>query len=161
MGGEPIQSSPHAHVWSIISYADDVTVWSSGHSASAANAELEQLAAKLAAFLPTNALALNKAKTQFLVVGTAPDTFSVSVDGEQITNVGSIDHLGIAIAADLSLGAHAKSVAARADAVAAVAHRLMAHLSRGPYLRQLVQRVMQGQINYAAAAVAIEGWKDE
>ena len=138
----------------IISYADDVTVWAAGDDVGGAVAALELLAAKLARYAAANALALNKTKTQILAVGAAPGSLSVDLDGEPVLNSDSIDLLGVKITSDLSLSAHTKSVTSRASVGAAMAHRLAAHLPRGPYLRRLVQGVVQGQIGYAAAVTA-------
>jgi len=132
-------------------------VWASAKSLSEVKSKLEEMSSRLTEYSAQNALVLNPAKTQLLLVGkVASDTkrqFEVRVGDTLVRPGDSLDLLGISVDCKLSLVPHIKNLAKAAKAKAALVKRLTFHLPRGRYLKQLATGLLLGKVSYAAPAV--------
>jgi hypothetical protein len=104
-------------------------------------------------------LSMNAAKTQLLFssrAGNVADT-TVEVDGSVIYPCGFIEILGVKYDRKLSTAPHVKALLAAVRQRASVISRLVNHLTRGEYLRQLSYRLVVGKFSHTLAAVARRG----
>ncbi len=142
----------------IVGYADDVTIWASGHCIDQVKKTLEDRAKLFVEYASANALVLNPSKTQLLLVGKVNAEqragFSINVGTSTITPSPCLDLLGVKIDTNLSFDSYLKDTARAARARAAMIRRLTYYLPRGPYLSQLATGILMGKVGYAAPAVA-------
>ena len=142
---------------SVVGYADDVCLWTSGKDHTLIRAELDRLAMAFVNFSNNNALALNPDKTQLLLAGsnvaTAKKNITVKVGEAVICPSSTLDLLGVSFDSSLSSAPYSSMMAAAARQRAALIARLGAHLPRGHYLQQLANGLVMGKLGYAAAAM--------
>lgn len=141
-----------------VGYADDVSIWVVAKDPRDIKPLLEAKAESIASFARQNGLKLNAGKTQLMVVCPRSKgkihALSVCVEGTSVHAAKEVELLGVKIAADLSMSAQTKAVAAAAKQRAGMVQRLTHYVPRGPYLKQLALGLVLGKVAYAAAAVA-------
>eukprot|EP00095_Tigriopus_kingsejongensis_P001731 maker-scaffold514_size150699-snap-gene-0.27 protein:Tk01731 transcript:maker-scaffold514_size150699-snap-gene-0.27-mRNA-1 annotation:"far upstream element-binding protein 3 isoform x4" len=119
---------------------------------------LTERADAFAQFASRNGLVLNAGNSQFMVGGTikAKDlaSLSISISGVEVRPAKEMELLGVKFDTNFSTSPHNATVAATARQRAGLIGRLVHHLPRGQYLRQLARGLVVGKVGFGAAAVA-------
>jgi hypothetical protein len=114
-------------------YADDTAVWVVAEDHEEVQRKLQRLVNVMVAYIKTNGLALNGAKTQVMVGGKGkpPHTFTVNVDGKEGKPVSTFNLLGITFDRNFTVRPYLHSLAREARFCAGRVARLAQQLPRG------------------------------
>jgi hypothetical protein len=139
-----------------IVYVDDSNVWQTGSTKEDVARKLTEKAALFVENMRKMGLSMNASKTQLLFSSRAGNVTEtpVEVDGSVIHPVHNIELLGVRYDRKLSTAPHIKALHAAVRQRASVISRLVNHLPRGEYLRQLSYGLVVGKFSHALAAVA-------
>jgi hypothetical protein len=132
-------------------YADDTRLWVIANTLEEAQVELQSLANAMADFTRNNGLALNGAKTQLLIGGTADvKSFKVEVDGALTNPWRTLELLGVTFDRKLAVRPYVNNLANQARFQASRVARLAQHL------RQLGSGLLMGKLAHALLVVAVQ-----
>lgn len=140
---------------SIISFADDTAVVSTGNSWKEVEDNMNEYLKEVSAWLSSNKLSLNIDKTVYVTFGnyciSVPESLNINIDGKLITRVETVRYLGIIFDCNMRWEKHIEYLLKKTKYMVFIFHKL-AGMMPGEVLRMLYYALFHGIISYGIIA---------